>query len=163
MKTPVALLAILAALAGAPSPVKAADLSAQVHEVLLMVFQSLGTDDNGKVRAQDANAMIRSTDNAMDANGDGHVTPDEFRAFSMGFDYLAQVRGKLVPFNAAKDAIFRRWDVNKVRFLTYQEYRAGLLGDLTRAAGKNDTSDLKLSLDELQSADFIRELTEAIR
>lgn len=154
---------MLAALAGAPGPAKAAGLSDQVHEVLLVVFQSMGTDDNGRVRAQDANAMIRSTYDAMDANGDGRVTPDEFKAFSMGFEYLAQVRGKLAPFNAAKDSIFRRWDANKAGFLTYQEYRAGMLGDLTRAVGKNDTSDLKLSLDELQGADFIRKLTEAIQ
>jgi len=31
----------------------------------------------------------------------------------MGFEYLAQVRGKLTPFHAAKDAIFRRWDATR--------------------------------------------------
>ena len=129
----------------------------------MLVFQSIGTDGNGTARPQNADAMIRATYDAMDANGDGRVTPEEFKAFSMGFEYLAQVRGKLVPFNAAKATVFRRWDANKAGFLTYQEYRAGLLGDLTRSAGRTDTSDLKLSLDELQRADFIRELIEALR
>lgn len=99
----------------------------------------------------------------MDVDHDGRVTLDEFKAFCMGFEYLAQVRGKLAPLAAAKDAIFRRWDANKIGVLTFQDYRAGILGDLTRAASKDGTSDLKLSLDELKRAAFIRELTEAIQ
>lgn len=163
MKALVALLAVLVPLAGAAPPIKAATLSDQVHEVLLVVFQSIGTDENGMVRPRDADEMIRQTFSAIDVNQDGRVTPDEFKAFSMGFEYLAQVRGKLAPFTAAKAAVFRRWDANKTGVLTFQDYRAGLLGDLTRATGKSDASDLKLSLDELRNAAFIRELTEAIQ
>lgn len=163
MKAFVALLAVVVPLVGAAPPVKAATLSDQVHEVLLVVLQSIGTDKNGMVRPQEADEMIQHTYGAMDVNQDGRVTPDEFKAFSMGFEYLAQVRGKLAPFAAAKDAIFRRWNANHMGYLTFQDYRAGILGDLTRSAGKSNTSDLKLSLDELKNAAFIRELTEAIR
>ena len=81
----------------------------------------------------------------------------------MGCEYLAQVRGKLAPFNAAKAAVFRRWDANKTGTLTFQDYRAGLLDDLIRSTGKSGANDLKLSLEELRSAAFIRELTEAIQ
>ena len=163
MKALVALLAVLVPLAGAAPPVKAAGLSNQVHEVLLVVFQSIGPDADGMVRPREADEMIRQTYGAMDVNHDGRVTLDEFKAFIMSFEYLAQVRGKLAPFAAAKDAIFRRWDADKSGVLTFQDYRAGILGDFTRAAGKDGTSDLKLSLDEIKSAAFIRELTEAIR
>lgn len=70
-----------------------------------MVFQSIGTDENGMVRPQDADEMIRQTYNAIDADHDGSVTPDKLKAFSMGFEYLAQVRSKLAPFAAAKTAV----------------------------------------------------------
>jgi hypothetical protein len=68
----------------------AATLSDQVHEVLLAVFQSIGTDENGMVRPQDADEMIRHTYSAIDVSQDGRVTLNEFKASSMGFEYLAQ-------------------------------------------------------------------------
>ena len=163
MKALVALLAVLVPLAGAAPPAKAATLSDQVHEVLLVVFQSIGTDENGMVRPQDADEMIRQTFAAMDVDQDGRVTPEEFKAFSMGSEYLAQVRGKLAPFNAAKAAVFRRWDANKTGVPTFQDYRAGVLDDLTRSTGKGGANDLKLSLNELGNAAFIRELSGAIQ
>ena len=129
----------------------------------MLISESIGRDANGMIRPQDADEMITHTFNAMDVNGDGRVTPDEFQAFSMGFEYLAQVHGKLPQFRAAKDAIFRRWDANKTGSLTVRGYRAGIVGDLTRAASRGGTSDLKISLDELKNADFIRELATALQ
>ena len=163
MKALVALLAVLVPLAGAAPPVKAATLSDQVREVLQVVLQSISTDADGMVRPQDADEMTRQTFAAMDADHDGRVTPDEFKAFSMGFDYLAQVRGKLAPFTAAKASVFRRWDANKTGALTFQDYRTGLLDDLTRSTGKSRANDLKLSLGELGNAALSRALTDAIR
>ena len=87
------------------------------------------------VRPRDLDEKIRRTLGAMDANGDGRVAPEEFKAFSMGFGYLAQVRGKLAPFDAAKEANFRRWDTGNTGHLGFRDCRAGVLGDLTRAAG----------------------------
>lgn len=162
MKLP-ALLALLVPLLCSTGPVRAADLNVQVRQVLVLVAGSIGTDADGMVRPRDADEMIRNTFNAIDVNSDGRVTPDEFQAFSMGFEYLAQVREKLPQFRAAKDAIFRRWDANKTGYLTIQDYRAGVQGDLARAAGKGGTSDLKLSLDEMRNADFIRELAAALQ
>jgi len=163
MRLAVAFLALSLPLLGGAGPAKAADLSNQVRQVLVLVAESIGTDASGMVRPQDADEMITHTFNAMDVNGDGRVTPDEFQAFSMGFEYLAQVREKLPQFRAAKATIFKRWDANKAGFLTVQEYRAGILGDLTRAAAKAGTSDLKLSLDEMRNADFIRELVASVQ
>lgn len=163
MRLPATVLALLVPLLGGIAPARGADLSSQVHQVLVLVSESIGTDADGMIRPQDADEMVTHTFNAMDVNGDGRVTPDEFQAFSMGFEYLAQVRGKLPQFRAAKAAIFQRWDARKAGFLTLQDYRAGIVGDLTRAAGRGGTSDLKISLDELKNADFIRALAAAIQ
>jgi hypothetical protein len=163
MRLPATLLALLVVFLAAIAPAgAAADLSKQVHQVLVLVSESIGTDADGMIRPQDADAMVTNTFNAIDANGDGQVTAAEFQEFSMGFEYLAQVRGKLPQFRAAKTAILQRWDARKAGFLTLQDYRAGVVGDLTRAANKAGTNDLKLSLDELKKAEFIRELAAAI-
>lgn len=163
MRLVAAFLALSIPLLCNAGPVKAADISGLTHQVLVLVADSIGRDAGGMVRPQDADDMIRHTFNAMDVNGDGHVTPDEFQAFSMGFDYLAQMGEKLPQFRAAKAAVFRRWDANKTGFLTFQDYRAGILGDLTRAAAKGGSSDGKLSVDELKNAEFIRELSASIQ
>jgi hypothetical protein len=163
MRLPAIVLALLVSLLSDIAPASAVDLSSQVHQVLVLIFESIGTDTGGMIRPQNANEMITNTFNAMDVNGDGRVTPDEFQAFSMGFEYLAQVRGKLPQFRTAKAAIFQRWDARKAGFLIFRDYRAGIVGDLTRAAARGDTSDLKISLDELKNAKFIRELTATIQ
>jgi hypothetical protein len=161
VKALIALLAVLVSLAVVPA--KAASLSDQVHEVLSVVFQSIGADKTGMVQPRDLDDMVSKTYGAMDVNQDGRVTLDEFKAFSMGFEYLAQVRGKLASFNAAKTAIFRRWDTSKTGYLTFEDYRAGVLGDLTRSANRSNTGNFQLSLDELRRAGFIRELIQAIQ
>ena len=142
---------------------KAADFSRQVHQMLVLVAESIGMDAGGTVRPQDADDMIRHTFNAMDADGDGRVTPDEFQAFSMGFGYLAQVHEKLPQFRPAKAATFRHWNVDNAGFLTAPGHRAGVLGSFTRAPSRGGVSDLKLSLDQLKGADYIRQLTAAVQ
>lgn len=141
MKLAAAFLALSVPLLCSAGPAKAADMSSLTRQVFVLVADSIGRD----------------------ASGDGHVTPDEFQAFSMGFDYLAQMGEKLPQFRAAKAAVFQRWDANKTGVLTFQDYRAGIVGDLTRAAAKGGPSDGKLSVDELKNADFIRELTASFQ
>ena len=80
---------------------------------------------------------IRLTFGAMDVDQDRRVTPDEFKTFSMGFEYLARVRDKLPAFNAVKADTFKRWDTGTPGHLTPRGYAVGIKDDLDAAAGKN--------------------------
>jgi hypothetical protein len=73
MRLPATVLALLVPLLGGFTPARGADLSSQVHQVLVLVSESIGTDADG---------MVANTFNAMDVNRDGHVTPDEFQALT---------------------------------------------------------------------------------
>lgn len=119
MKALAALLAVPVPLAGAAPPAKAATLSDQAREVLLAVLQPIGADADG---------MVRQTFAAMGADQDGRVTPGGPKAFRTGFGFLAQVRGKLAPFDAARAAVFRCRDADKTGVLIFQDCRASTPG-----------------------------------
>lgn len=83
------ILALILPVLGGIAAASGADLSSEIHQVLVMISESIGRNDKGIIRPRDADEMIENTFNVMDVNGDGRVTPDEFQAFSMGFEYLA--------------------------------------------------------------------------
>lgn len=163
-KTSTVFFTALLALAVTTAAAARADkLSDEVNGVLQAVFLGLETQEDGVVRPRESDRMIRLTFSAMDVNQDQRITPDEFKAFDMGFGYLALVHDKLASFNAAKANIFQRWATGNPEYLTLQEYTAGIKTDLTNAASRSDTEGSKLSIDDFKNVRFIRDMIQAIR
>ncbi|HJS87274.1 MAG TPA: EF-hand domain-containing protein [Acetobacteraceae bacterium] len=163
MKIGAALVLMVLSLAPSAVPARADSFSNQVDEELLIIFQSMDVDGDGLVSPREADRMITLTFNAIDVNHDRRITPEEFKDFSMGFLYLAQVRDRVAQFNAVKSEVFRRWDTNKTGYLDFRDYRGGILNELTRAASKGNPADPELSPQDMRNVRFLREMAEALQ
>ncbi len=96
---------------------------------------------------------------AIDANRDGQITPDELRAWSRGRD----ARGASRRSKGGLAEEFSRADKNADGLLSRQEVRQGM----SRAAGRFDVidanSDGNISLEELRAYLRVRRETRGVK
>jgi EF hand len=90
-------------------------------------FAVFDANGDGKAEAFEIAAGAKEVFAALDTDAGGIVTPDEFQAFSMGLQPLADRILRRDEYAQARAAIFARWDANADQQLIQPEVTAALL------------------------------------
>ena len=120
-------------------------------------FKVFDADQDGKATAAEVAAGAKSIFAALDPDGDGAVTQNEFGEFSMGFAPLAEQLLRRDEYRAARNVIFTRWDMNADTQLSQAEITAALLEEVYTA------SEAAADQEAYAKSRFIAEMGAALR
>lgn len=113
-------------------------------------FASVDLDGKGYVHQGDMEIFRDKIFVSMDYDDDGKLTRDEFLAWDIGFEDIAEGDQKLAYLTAMK-VVYAFWDRNGDGELTQSEHRRALAADFARA-DLNDNS-------VLEEQEYLRGLT----
>jgi EF hand len=94
---------------------------------------------------------------ASDANSDGSVSVEEFKEISLGYAELAEAKGKLDNYNGAREAIYKRWDVNSDSKLEEKELVGGAMLEVL------DSANFSVSQNSFFATKFVTEMADALK
>ncbi|MCX7899707.1 MAG: hypothetical protein N2444_06455 [Methylocystis sp.] len=135
----------------------AARAQTDAEHTLEAIFHSLDENHDNVISMDEINRYIESSFKEMDPKHSGVVTIDAFRRFSVGLADVAAQQGRGDAYDAAKDAVFKRWSGGKTT-MTLDEYRRGVLGDAKAAGGDRRG----LTLKAFGQAPFIKRLMRSV-
>lgn len=119
-------------------------------------FKIFDKDDDGKATPAELIEGSREVFAALDRDQNGIASAEEFRVFSMGFQPLADRLSRQDEYNAARDIIFTRWDMDANQELTVSEVAAAIMAEAFMA------SEATIDQAAYGKSQFIAEMSKVI-
>jgi EF hand len=90
-------------------------------------FKIFDKDEDGKATPAEILEGSKEVFAALDQDQSGFANAEEFQAFSMGFQPLADRLSRQAEYREARNAIFTRWDMDANQELSVSEVAAAIL------------------------------------
>lgn len=127
-------------------------------QIMSALFNSADLNQSGFLTRAEAVAFVNLSLISQDADEDGRLSLEEFKAWDAGFLAVATARGAEDHYQAAKEELFKAWDSNGDGYLVFAEYDTGIARDFA-ATPKQDENHI--SQQEFANVGFVKFLAEA--
>jgi hypothetical protein len=121
------LLVALALLAASPAAGQESLMADAINGAQTAGFKIFDKDEDGKATPAEILEGSKEVFAALDQDQSGSANAEEFQAFSMGFQPLADRLSRQAEYREARNAIFTRWDMDANQELTVSEVAAAIL------------------------------------
>ena len=124
------------------TPTLAADN--ELAEINRTVFETVDANNDGVVSRREIEHYRQLVMISMDGNDDGSVSRAEYMGWDLGWEALANSRGKLAEYRKARRNVFDVWDRDGDGHLSAKEQRLSQVKDFFEASGRtNEPMDEK--------------------
>ncbi|MCP4303522.1 MAG: signal transduction protein [bacterium] len=103
-----------------------------------LTFEMVDEQGKGSVNLGDVEAYRDLVFVSMDADDDGKITLDEFLAWDIGFEQIAEGTDKVVAHDTALKVVFAFWDRNGDGSISKSEHQRAIAADFQRADLNDD-------------------------
>ena len=141
------------------SPVPSAHAAMSAGEAQAILFKTQDVNGDGYISPREFEGFRRQAKAAMDSDGDGRVSREEWGEFDPGFLGVAEEAGRGMALMDAKDAVFARYDVSGDAYLSNEEMMAGLFRDFLEADADDDG---RISPDEAKNVRIIMTFADSL-
>jgi Ca2+-binding EF-hand superfamily protein len=90
-------------------------------------FASADLNNDGKITRGEVVHFVDFVFLSVDFGGNGQVTPEEFKAWDIGYVQVAAAMGKTAAFDQSKEAVYRELDLNDDGIIEHEEMSAAAL------------------------------------
>lgn len=136
----------------------ASNASDTPEQIVARLFQAADLNQSGALTPSEAKAYMGSILISKDSDDDGALTLAEFQLWDAGFFAIAQQAGHADAYNARKEDIFRRWDVNGDGSLTLEEFHERVGQEFAAVPSREQG---RMTAEEFTNVAFVREMAAA--